>query len=130
MGLAPNIESFNKMYYFHPTFLYESLWNIAGFVLINALYKKKKFDGQVFFMYIAWYGFGRMFIEGLRTDSLYVGPIRISQLVGLVCFIVGTAVIVVNLIRAKKRAANECCVECATVTDEQSSDSEPEEQGE
>lgn len=73
-----------------PTFLYESLWNVLGFILINAFYKKKKFDGQVFFAYLAWYGFGRMFIEGMRTDSLYVGPIKISQLLGLVFFIAGT----------------------------------------
>ena len=62
-----------------PTFLYESLWNLIGFVLINIFYKKKKFDGQIFFAYLAWYGFGRMFIEGFRTDSLYVGPVKISQ---------------------------------------------------
>ncbi len=72
-----------------PTFLYESLWNLIGFILINIFYKKKKFDGQIFFAYIAWYGFGRMLIEGFRTDSLYVGPIKISQLIGLLCFIGG-----------------------------------------
>ena len=71
----------------HPTFLYESLWNILGFILLNILYKKRKFDGQITLGYIAWYGFGRMFIEGLRTDSLWVGPFRISQVVGLVSFV-------------------------------------------
>lgn len=77
----------------HPTFLYESLWNLIGFILINLFYKKKKYDGQVFFMYITWYGFGRMLIEGLRTDSLYVGTFRISQVIGFLCFFFGLAIL-------------------------------------
>ena len=104
MGLAPNIKSYSVMHYFHPTFLYESLWNLIGFILINALYKKKKFDGQVFLMYITWYGFGRMFIEGLRTDSLYVGVFRISQVVGFACFVVGSVLLIYNLTRARRAA--------------------------
>ncbi len=102
MGLIPNIESASKMHYFHPTFLYESLWNIVGFILINLLYKKKKFDGQVFLMYITWYGFGRMLIEGLRTDSLYVGVFRISQVVGFICFVVGGLLLLINLLKARR----------------------------
>lgn len=90
------------MVYVHPTFLYESLWNLCGFLIINALYKKKKFNGQVACMYLAWYGFGRMFIEGLRTDSLYVGSFRISQVVGLVCFVVFGGLLVAGLIYSKK----------------------------
>ena len=90
------------MVYVHPTFLYESLWNFAGFLIINALYKKKKFNGQIACMYLAWYGFGRFFIEGLRTDSLYVGPFRISQVVGLVCFIVFGAAIVAGIVYSNK----------------------------
>ena len=78
----------------HPTFLYESLWNLLGFLLINLHYKRKKFDGQVFFMYITWYGFGRMLIEGLRTDSLYAGQFRISQVIAFVCFFFGSVVLV------------------------------------
>ena len=104
MGLAPNIKSYSTMHYFHPTFLYESVWNLIGFIIINALYKKKKFDGQVFLMYITWYGFGRMFIEGLRTDSLYVGVFRISQVVGFVCFIVGAILLIYNLTKARRAA--------------------------
>ena len=102
MGLIPNIESATKMHYFHPTFLYESLWNLVGFVIIHFLYKKKKFDGQVFFMYITWYGFGRMLIEGLRTDSLYVGVFRISQVIGFLCFVVGALFIVMGLVKARR----------------------------
>ncbi len=94
----------DKMYYVHPTFLYESLWNVVGFLLINAFYKKKKFDGQIVLMYITWYGFGRMFIEGLRTDSLYIlgGTVRISQLVGALCFVVGTALLITFGVKARK----------------------------
>lgn len=73
-----------------PTFLYESIWTVLGFVLINVYFKKRKFDGQILFAYLAWNGFGRMFIEGLRTDSLYIGPVKISQLLGLLFFVFGT----------------------------------------
>ena len=90
----------------HPTFLYESLWNLVGFIIINAFYKNKKFDGQIFYMYILWYGFGRMFIEGFRADSLYIGPIKISQLVGLACTVVGGALLVYNLVKKKKENEN------------------------
>ena len=90
------------MVYIHPTFLYESMWNIIGFVIINIFYKKKKFNGQVACMYLAWYGFGRMFIEGLRTDSLYVGAFRISQVVGAICFIVFGGLLIAGLVYSKK----------------------------
>lgn len=88
-----------------PTFLYESLWNILGFVLINLIFKKKKFNGQIALMYFAWYGFGRMFIEGLRTDSLFVPGtgIRISQMLGLVLCVASVIVIVVGLVFAYKK---------------------------
>ncbi|MBQ7499669.1 MAG: prolipoprotein diacylglyceryl transferase [Clostridia bacterium] len=88
-----------------PTFLYESLWNLIGFILINMFYKKKKYDGQIFFAYIAWYGFGRMFIEGMRTDSLTVGSVRISQLIGALCFAVGTVLFFIFLKKAPSAAA-------------------------
>ncbi len=97
-------EGWSNSYICQPTFLYESLWNLVGFLIINALYKKKKYDGQVFLMYITWYGFGRMFIEGLRTDSLMVGTFRISQVVAFLCFIVGFALLVYLGVRASNRA--------------------------
>ena len=110
MGLDPN-ELVRGMAYVHPTFLYESLWNVLGFVLINVfVYKRKKFNGQIFLTYAAWYGFGRMFIEGLRTDSLYLGGgnsgIRVSQLVAAICFVGGTALIGYMLWRCKKQEAS------------------------
>ena len=65
----------------HPTFLYESLWCLVGFLLLAAYEKHRRFHGEVMLMYVMWYGLGRFFIEGLRTDSLMVGPFRISQVV-------------------------------------------------
>ena len=68
--------------YVHPTFLYESLWNLVGFVLLHFLSKRRRYDGQTALMYLAWYGVGRALIEGLRADSLYLFDtgIRVSQL--------------------------------------------------
>ena len=93
MGIS-NINSildFNtsEMVYVHPTFLYESLWNLLGFVLINLFYKHKKYDGQIMFLVFGWYGLGRMLIEGLRTDSLYFfnTGIRTSQLLAGIIFV-------------------------------------------
>lgn len=113
MGLIPNINSSTKMYYFHPTFLYESLWNLVGFIIINICYQKKKFNGQILYMYFAWYGFGRMFIEGLRTDSLYVGPFRISQVVGFCCFIGGTVILAYNFYKLHKEKLASAAYEAA-----------------
>jgi len=89
--------------YWHPTFLYESVWNCVGFLLLHFLSKRRKFDGQVFLWYVAWYGLGRVWIEGLRTDSLYLPgtAIRVSQLLaGLSCL---AAVGILLYIRFKKR---------------------------
>lgn len=81
--------SMNPAEYVHPTFLYESIWCLLGFVLLYIMFKKhRKYRGQIFLMYGAWYGFERAIVEGLRTDSLYVGQsdVRISQwLSALVC---------------------------------------------
>lgn len=96
--------------YYHPTFLYESLWNLIGFIILMAFYKKKKYNGQIALMYVTWYGFGRFFIEGLRTDSLYFmksvfgETIRISQVVGALCFIFGIIFMIICSRRARDRA--------------------------
>ncbi len=81
-----------------PTFLYESVWNIAGLVLIHFLSKKRKFDGQVFLYYLAWYGLGRVYLEGLRTDSLMQGGIRISQLLAGVSCLIAVAILIYMLL--------------------------------
>ncbi len=79
----------------HPTFLYESLWNALGFVLLHFYSKKRKFTGELALLYVAWYGLGRAFIEGLRTDSLYLfGTLRISQAVAAVSCIAAVCVLV------------------------------------
>ena len=100
------LQQFGYTYYYHPTFLYESAWNILGFVIVNILYKHKRFHGQWALFYFAWYGFGRMFIEGFRTDSLYVPGtnIRISQLLGLVFFIGASVALLTLTILTRKRA--------------------------
>lgn len=94
----------------HPTFLYESIWNLFGFLLANLIiYKRKKFDGQIILFYLAWYGFGRFFIEGFRTDSLYLGNsgIRISQLLAFLTFVFAVAATTVILIRKRNTALSE-----------------------
>jgi phosphatidylglycerol:prolipoprotein diacylglycerol transferase len=84
MGLTNVVTGETR--YFHPTFLYESLWNAVGFLLLHFASKRRKYDGQVALMYAAWYGLGRCFIEGLRVDSLWWGPFRVSQLLaGISC---------------------------------------------
>ena len=79
--------------YYHPTFLYESLWNAAGFVFLHFLSKKRKYDGQIALSYAAWYGLGRSFIEGLRMDSLYWGPFRVSQVLAAISCIAAVSVL-------------------------------------
>lgn len=98
------IDRYGTTTFYHPTFFYECVWNLCGFLLINLFYRHKKFDGQVALLYFTWYGFGRMWIEGLRTDSLYLPGtgVRISQLVGLLCFAVGTALLVFFSVRKGK----------------------------
>ena len=80
--------------YYHPTFLYESLWNLIGFILLASLAKKRKYDGQIALGYAAWYGLGRAFIEGLRVDSLWWGPFRVSQVLAAVTCITAVSILV------------------------------------
>ena len=80
--------------YYHPTFLYESVWNAVGFVLLHFASKHRKYDGQVALLYAAWYGLGRAFIEGLRVDSLWWGPFRVSQVLAAVSCLAAVAVLV------------------------------------
>ncbi len=93
MGLFDSVAGL--WHYYHPTFLYESLWNLAGFVALHFLSKKRQYDGQIALGYVAWYGLGRTLIEGLRMDSLMLGPVRISQLLAAVSCFAATAVLVV-----------------------------------
>ncbi|WHH58882.1 prolipoprotein diacylglyceryl transferase [Petroclostridium sp. X23] len=77
----------------HPTFLYESLWNLLGFMFLLWYRKKKKHDGEVFLLYAFWYGLGRFWIEGLRTDSLYLGSFRISQIIAAISVVASVSII-------------------------------------
>lgn len=82
----------------HPCFFYESLWCLIGFVLLHIFCRKfRRYDGQVFLLYSVWYGIGRFFIEGLRTDSLLTpfANLRVSQLVAAVAIIAGVILLVV-----------------------------------
>ncbi len=89
--------------YYHPTFLYESVWNAVGFVILHFLSKRRQYDGQIALGYAAWYGLGRTFIEGLRTDSLYWGNFRVSQLLAAVsCFCAVAVLIVLAFLRHDK----------------------------
>ena len=87
--------------YHHPTFLYESVWNALGFVVLHFLSKKREYDGQIALGYAFWYGLGRFFIEGLRTDSLYVPgtAIRVSQLLAAISCLTAAAVLVYFLLK-------------------------------
>ena len=85
--------------YYHPTFLYESVWNLVGLAIMLRMTKKRKFDGQICSFYFFWYGLGRVWIEAMRTDSLYLfgTGIRVSQLVAGLCVLVFGAVLIRNL---------------------------------
>lgn len=93
--------------YVHPTFLYECLWNLLGFILINIFYKKKKFNGQIFLAYIGWYSLGRAFIEGLRTDALMLGNIRVTQALCVVVFVASLVLFIIFTCKPKKMAVAE-----------------------
>jgi phosphatidylglycerol:prolipoprotein diacylglycerol transferase len=82
-------------WYYHPTFLYESLWNVLGFILLHFYSRRRKYDGEIFLMYVAWYGLGRSMIEGLRTDSLFLGSsnLRVSQLIGILTFLIAGGIL-------------------------------------
>lgn len=86
----------------HPTFLYEALWTITGTIILNLYVKRRKFDGEIFLMYMIWYGTGRGIIESLRTDSLYVGPFRTSQLVAAVTVIIGALLLIIMRSKLRK----------------------------
>ena len=86
----------------HPCFLYESLWCLLGFILLHILSKHRKFKGEILLAYASFYGLGRMIIEGLRTDSLYLGSIRISQLIAGAAFVAGGAALLYLLHKKKK----------------------------
>ena len=100
MGLIEN----GQLQYFHPTFLYESVWNVVGFVLLHFLSKRRQYDGQIALGYVAWYGLGRCLIEGLRMDSLYWGSVRVSQLLAGVSCAAAVSVLIWQRFRPHDKA--------------------------
>lgn len=86
----------------HPCFLYESIWCIAGFFVLNHFSKKRHFSGEITLMYCVWYGFERAIVENLRTDSLMIGNIRVSVLVSIILCI--SAAIAIFVIRKKQKS--------------------------
>lgn len=85
----------------HPCFLYESLWCILGAVLLAFYMKHRKFDGEVFLMYLGYYGVGRFVIEGLRTDSLMIGSLRVSQILAAILVLVSAFMIIITRSKIK-----------------------------
>lgn len=107
MGIYEYVDGALRYAEVHPTFLYESLWNLLGFVLLAIIAKKwRKFDGQIFLSYFAWYGIGRGVIEGLRTDSLYFfnTPIRVSQVFGFATAALAIVFLSYHLLMKKHRS--------------------------
>lgn len=88
----------NQMYidgvYYQPTFLYESLWNVLGFVVLLILRRTKIRRGELFLSYVIWYSFGRFFIEGMRTDSLMWGDFRVSQVLAVILIVVSAGIMI------------------------------------
>ena len=106
MGLL-NIYT-EEFEYYHPTFLYESVWNAVGFVLLHFLSKRRKYDGQIALGYVAWYGLGRTFIEGLRVGRLYWGSFRVGQLLAAASCLIAVVVLVVLAFRPHDPAKMFC----------------------
>ena len=101
--ISENTVIDGKVVEVHPCFLYESVWCALGFLLLFIVNRKyQKYHGQVFYLYLVWYGFERMIVEGLRTDSLYLPfqvfgmDIRVSQVLSAVLVIVGIILLIVN----------------------------------
>lgn len=89
----------------HPTFFYESVWCLIGFILLALFVKRRRFDGEVVLFYFAWYGAGRGVIEGLRTDSLMLGSLRVSQLLAVLLVAVSVALVAWRLAKLKAAPA-------------------------
>ena len=101
-ALGMDISTSNPV---HPCFLYESLWCVLGFVLLCLYMKHRRFDGEIFLLYSAWYGFGRFWIEGLRTDSLLIGNLRVSQVLAGV--VAAASIILLIVVRSRIRASHD-----------------------
>ncbi|MEG2858244.1 MAG: prolipoprotein diacylglyceryl transferase, partial [Clostridia bacterium] len=118
-----DVESMSRMAV-HPTFLYESLWNIIGFILLHFRSKKRRFKGEIFLLYTAWYGFGRGLIEGLRTDSLYfMGTgLRVSQFLGFATCLIAVVILFIKYVFCDKEVPTKISDEFTEDNDNVSKD--------
>ncbi|MBR6705099.1 MAG: prolipoprotein diacylglyceryl transferase [Clostridia bacterium] len=87
--------------WYQATFFYESVWDLLGFLILHLARKKMRADGDLLFLYFVFYGLGRAFIEGLRSDSLWWGPFRVSQVLSLALAAAGLAVLAVRERKAR-----------------------------
>ena len=104
---AVKIDTFGGYEWHLATFFYESMWNLIGFVLLLIVFNRSKRLGSTTGFYLAYYGLGRIWIEGLRTDSLYWGPLRVSHWLSAVLVVIGLTVLVYNYIKSRKDKAYE-----------------------
>lgn len=96
------IEQMNvNGFYHHPTFLYESVWNLIGLIILLVLRKVNPRRGEIFLTYIIWYSFGRFFVERMRTDSLLIGDLRMAQIVSLVGLVLGVIILIYRRLNIK-----------------------------
>ena len=125
MGLLNTVTG--EVEYHHPTFLYESVWNLIGFVILHFASKNRKYDGQIALGYVAWYGFGRTVIEALRTDSLYWGDFRVSQLLAAASCFAAAVVLLVMMVRehdSEKLFVNQVAAAAEEEEDEEEAEEE------
>ena len=101
-GMQIYSDYYGKVTTVHPTFFYESVWDLLGAVLLAVIIRRRKQYGTVFWLYLCWYGIGRFFIEGLRTDSLMFYQFRVSQIVALLTFVVGLVMSIYLAFQRKK----------------------------
>ena len=118
--------------YVHPTFLYESLWNFVGFLLLHFWFQKheRKFDGELILLYAVWYGIGRALIEGLRTDSLWLGPVRVSQLLAAVTMLLSLGILLYQAIFVRHDPAKMQVNRVAAAEAAKAAEAQPEETAE
>ena len=102
----------------HPTFFYESLWCLLGFLALSFYYKRRRYDGEVFLMYLSWYSFGRFFIEGLRTDSLELFGQPVSQMLSALIFLASVAIMLIVRVKIKEQGNNPEYLKLYVNTDE------------
>ena len=132
MGLYLSTDRFptSVIHYYHPTFLYESLWNLVGFVLLHFFSKRRQYDGQVALGYVVWYGLGRAIIEGLRTDSLYWGPFRVSQLLAAISCLTAVSILLYRWLKPSNKPLFVDVVAAQSLEESEDSDEDTQEETE